>query len=62
MNQSGNESPHLKIFPIKELACNLYDGFYFMIKKTMESIDVAKKETEVTWTEKELVLQDHQRI
>lgn len=37
-------------------------GFYFMIKKTMESIDVAKKGTEVTWTEKDLVLQDHQRI
>jgi hypothetical protein len=24
-------------------------GFYFMIKKTMDSIDVAKNRTEVTW-------------
>lgn len=37
-------------------------GFYLMIKKTMESIDISKKGTEVTWTEKDLILQDHQRI
>ena len=27
-------------------------GFYFMIKKTMESINVEKNGTEVTWNEK----------
>lgn len=42
----------LKIFPIKELTCHLYDRFLFYDQKDYESIDVAKKGTEVTWKKK----------